>query len=116
MLISLRSAEFIYIGKTKDSHQRMMSHQSGFDSNTTHPEYLRPYAYFAYICGFNGNESIMFYIERQWKESVNRLRMQGYHDPKIWATLGGNDVMNLDLTNFGIVDTRSELRLILLFK
>ena len=58
----------------------------------------------------------MFYIERQRKESVNRLRIQGYHNPKIWATLDGNDVMNLDLTNFGIVDTRSELILILLFK
>ena len=116
MLISLRSAEFIYIGKTKDLHQRMMSHQSGLGSNTTHPEYLWSYSYFAYICGFNGNESVMFYIKRQWKESVNRLRMQGYHDPKIWSSLGKNDVMNLDLTNFGIVDTRSELRLILLFK
>ena len=42
--------------------------------------------------------------------------MQGLHDQKIWATLGGNDVMNLNLSYFGIEDTMSQLRLILLFR
>ena len=58
----------------------------------------------------------MFYLVKQWKKYINRLRMPGIHDPKMWATIGGNEVMNSDLTTFGIHNTRSELRLILLFK
>jgi predicted GIY-YIG superfamily endonuclease len=116
MLISLRSSDFFYIGKTKDLHQRMRSHQSGFGSNSTQPEHLRPFAYFAYICGFDGNDKLMFYLERKWKENVSELRNNGIHDPRIWATQGGNGILNLDLSNFGIMDNRSELRLILLFK
>ena len=40
LLISLRSEEFIHICKTKDLHQRMISHQSDLGSNTIYPEYL----------------------------------------------------------------------------
>ena len=116
MLISLRTNDFFYIGKTKDLHQRLRSHQSGYGSYSTMPEYLRPYAYFAYICGFDGNETLMFYIEQQWKLSVNRMKNNGINDPRVWAEMGGNDILNLNLTNFGIQDTRSELRVILLFK
>jgi predicted GIY-YIG superfamily endonuclease len=116
MLISLRSNDFCYIGKTKDLHQRMRSHQSGHGSLSSQPEHLRPYAYFAYICGFNGNETMIYYVENQWKQSLNNIRNQGIQDPKVWAQRGGNDVLNLNLSNFGIDDTRSELRLVLLFK
>ena len=58
----------------------------------------------------------MFYIERQWKERVNRMKWNGINDPRAWANNGGNNIMNLNLTNFGIQNTRSELRLVLLFK
>jgi hypothetical protein len=47
MLISLRSNDFCYVGKTKDLHQRMVFHQSGHGSRSSLPEHLRPYAYFA---------------------------------------------------------------------
>ena len=70
MLISLQTKDFFYIGKTKDMHQRLRSHQSGYGSYSSMPEYLRPYAYYAYICGFNSDKSLMFYIERQWKISI----------------------------------------------
>ena len=116
MLISLRCNDFVYIGKTKDLNQRLRAHQSGNGSYTTQPEHLRPYCYFAYICGFDGNEATMFYIERQWKEIVVRMKTQGIHDPRLWACMGGNEVLNLNLRNFGIEDTRTELRLVLLFR
>ena len=80
------------------------------------PEYLRPYAYYAYICGFNGNETLMYYIEQQWKLSINRLRSYGINDPRVWVERGGNEMLELNLSNFGVQDTRSELRLIMLFK
>ena len=65
MLISLKSVEFIYIGKTKDLHQQMMSHQSGLGCIAMHLEDLRPYVYFVYIYIFTDYESAMFYVERQ---------------------------------------------------
>ena len=116
MLISLRSMDFVYIGKTKDLHARLRSHQSGYGSKQSQPEHLRPYAYFAYICGFNGNETMMYYIERQWKEIINGYIRQGINDPKFWAERGGNNVLNLQLNSFGIDNARNELRLVLLFR
>ena len=116
MLISLRSEDFFYIGKTKDLNQRLKSHQSGYGSYSTMPEHLRPYAYYAYLCGFNGDKSLMFYIERQWKERVNRMKRNGINDPRVWAHNGGNEMLNLNLNNFGIQNARSELCLVLLFK
>ena len=116
MLISLRTRDFVYVGKTKDLHERIRSHQSGNGSLSSQPEHLRPYAYFGYICGFNGNETMMFYVEEKWKEEIKRLRARGIHDPKQWASRGGNEVLNLNLSNFGVEDTRAELRLVLLFE
>jgi hypothetical protein len=52
---------------------------------------------------------MIWYVKSQRKQSLNRIRMQGIHDPKIWAQRGGIDVLNLNLSNFGIDDTRSEL-------
>ena len=94
----------------------MRAHQSGHGSLTTQPEYLRPYAYYAYICGFDGNEHMMFYVEQQLKESITQLRGQGINDPRVWANIDGNAVLNLDLSHFGLRTTRDELRLVLLFK
>ena len=52
---------------------------------------------------------IMFYIEQKWKEEINRLRTRGMYDPKQWALRGGNELLNLNLSNFGIEDTSEEL-------
>ena len=116
MLISLRQKDYFYIGKTFDLHQRLRAHQSGYGSISTQPEHLRPYAYFAFVCGFDGNNSLMYYLESKWKESVVRIRNRGIRDARIWAAEGGNDLLNLNLSNFGIDDTRNELRLVCLFK
>ena len=104
------------MGKTKDLNQRLRAHQSGYGSNSTQPEHLRPYAYFAFICGFNGNERMMYYVENKWKQNINRLKNLGIQDPRIWANEGGNDILNLNLTNFGVAETREELRLVSLFR
>ena len=116
MLISTRKQDFVYIGKTLDLNTRLRSHNSGHGSRTSQPLHLRPYSFFAYICGFNGNESLMYYIEQKWKNNIARLISQGEQRPHQWARRGGNELMNCDLSNYGITDTRSELRLILLFK
>ena len=69
------------------------------------------------MCGFDGDERMMFYIESQWKQSIGRIRMQqGIHDPRSWAQRGGNDVLDLNLSNFGVDDTWSELQSVLLYK
>ena len=116
MLISIRKNDFVYIGKTKDLNERLRAHNSGHGSQTSQPLHLRPYSFYAYICGFNGNEGMMYYIEQKWKDNVARMISHGINEPRIWAQRGGNDLLNLDLSNYGIDDTRSELRLILLFR
>ena len=58
----------------------------------------------------------MFYIERKWKEIVINMKDNGVIEPRIWAERGGNEILDLNLQNFGINDTRGELRLIMLFK
>ena len=68
------------------------------------------------MCGFDGEERMMFYIESQWKQSIRRIRIQGIHDPRSWAQRGRNDVLDLNLSNFGVDDTQSELQLVLLYK
>ena len=68
MLISVRSADFVYIGKTKNLIERLRAHNYGYGSSSTEPAHPRPYALFACICGFNENNHLMYYIENKWKE------------------------------------------------
>lgn len=58
----------------------------------------------------------MFYIERKWKEFILGIRNWGIHDPRIWASEGGNSILNLNLENFEVTNTREELRLVFLYK
>ena len=56
----------------------------------------------------------MYYIEKKRKERREQLIAQGIMEPRAWA-IQGNDVTNLDYSNFGsTVD--NELRLVLLFR
>ena len=68
MLISVKDMSYAYYGKTNSICRRLMQHNSGFGSTSTEPIHLRPFALYAYICGFNGNQDLMFYVEQQWKE------------------------------------------------
>jgi hypothetical protein len=62
MLISIRKNDFVYIiGKTLDLNKRLRAHNSGHGSQTSQLLHLHPYSFFAYICGFNGNEGMMYY-------------------------------------------------------
>lgn len=114
MLISVRTRDFVYIGKTKSLQQRLRAHNSGNGSVSTEPSHLRPYALFAYICGFDGNNNLMYYVEQKWKEVRDRLVSFGNHDPRQWARQGV-DAINLDYTNFG-ANSSNDLRLVLLFR
>ena len=53
MLISLRHPNFTYIGTTLCLRNRLQAHNCGHGAAETTPMYLRPFALFAYICGFN---------------------------------------------------------------
>ena len=102
MLISIRQIYIFYIGKIDVSNKIPRAHNSGIGSQTSHPVYFRPYSVFAYICGFNGNQSLMYCIEHKWKYNVRRLISRGIKNPLIWLRIGGNESLNLDLSNFGI--------------
>ena len=68
--------------------RRIQEHNGGVGSISTEPLHLRPYALFAYICGFDGKTDLLFYIERIWKERRDRLIRQGVNDAKSWALCG----------------------------
>ena len=113
MLISVSSTDFVYIGKTTNLIERLRIHNSVYRSSSTEPAHILPYALFAYICGFNEDNHLMYYIENKWKEKREQMIGQGIMEPRAWAR-GVNDVTNLDYSNFGS-SVDNELRLVLLF-
>ena len=114
MLISLKDKNFSYIGKTKSIRQRIRQHNSGIGSVATEPLHLRPYALFAYICGFNSKIAILSYVERKWKEKRDDLRENGENNIQAWAHCGNEIIENMDEESFGVKP--SDLKLICLFK
>ena len=84
MLISLRHPNFAYIGETICIRSRIQMHNSGHGARATTPVYLRPFALFAYICGFSSTSrsDLRFYVEQQWKVKRDHLITQGINNPK----------------------------------
>jgi predicted GIY-YIG superfamily endonuclease len=115
MLLSIRMRNFTYIGTTNCLKTRLKAHNSGHGALSTEPTYLRPYALFAYICGFGGGRSdLRYHIEKKWKEKRDELIRNGETDIKELA-MGGNDVLQrLQESQFGVAPT--ELTLVCLFK
>ena len=68
MLISVPSTYFVYLSKTTNLIERLRMHKSGYGSSSTEPTHLRPYVLFAYICGFNEDNQLMYYIEKNGKK------------------------------------------------
>ena len=114
MLISIKNQDFAYIGKTNCIRTRLRQHNSGVGSTSTQPIHLRPFALHAYICGFNCNQELMFYIERKWKEVRNIKIRLGINDIKEWARCATEVIADIDEEQFG--NQTSELSLVCLFK
>lgn len=113
MLVSCKEQNFSYIGETISICRRLQQHNSGYGSSSTSPPYLRPFAVFALICGFDGNKSLRRYVESAWKRERDKLIREGVLCLKRWA-LCGNDVIssiNRDTWNFD----PSQLRLLFFF-
>ena len=89
-------------------------HNSSRGSTSTEPAHLQLYAHFAYICGFNGYNNIVYYIDKKWKDRREQLIAQCINESRAWSR-GGNDVTHLEYSNFGSTDN-NELRLVLLFR
>ena len=113
MLISVKDTSFSYIGKTKSIRNRIRQHNSGVGLVATEPLHLRPYALFAYICGFDSKNDIIFYMERVWKERRDQSIRNGVNDIKAWARCGAEIIEEMDEQNFGVKPT--DLTLVCLF-
>jgi predicted GIY-YIG superfamily endonuclease len=85
MLMSVNDHNFSCIGKTLSIRRRIQQHNSGVGSVSTEPLHLWPFALFAYICGFDSKNDLLFYIERIWKEKRDRLAI-GYG----WIVVAGS--------------------------
>ena len=111
--MSIRDQNFSYIGKTNSIRRRIQEHNSGTGSVSTEPLHLRPYALFAYICGFNCQNDLLLYIEREWKAKRDRLIRHGVNDLKASAYSANEVISGVD-ESFGI--QKSDLTLICLFE
>lgn len=75
LLVSTIDRQQTYIGETKDLNKRLRQHNTG--SGPAHATYFAPYAVCAYVCGFDGNDTLRLHFENEWKNEVFILNMQG---------------------------------------
>ena len=124
MLISLRHPNYTYIGTTLCLRNRLQAHNCGRGAAETTPMYLRPFALFAYICGFNDDcciknkKSLRYSIEKKWKEKRDWLIRNGINNKYQWAKCGNTVIQNMISQNqrSGEFDIRQkDLTLICLF-
>jgi predicted GIY-YIG superfamily endonuclease len=100
MLVSIRHQNYAYFGTTNCIRTRIQQHTCGTGATATAPAYLRPFALFAYICGFGGcRRDLRYYIEAKWKEQRDELITQGYNDPHEWALCGNSVIHNIVTQN-----------------
>ena len=114
MLISVKDMNFTYIGKTMSIRKRLQQHNTGIGSVSTEPRHLRPYALLAYMCGFQMNNDLLFYMERRWKEERDHLIRNNTRDAREWALCGSVVINELNTENYGL--SSSDITLVCLFK
>lgn len=90
------------------------SYNSGRGSISSEPTNIRPYTLFSFICGFNGNNNLMLYIEQKFKEKRYSLINNSIIDLCKWENIGYY-LLNLNYNNFNSIDSNN-LRLVLLFR
>ena len=88
----------------------MNEHNSGFGSKTTCVLSLRPYALFAYVCGFGNDRRLRRQFEDLWKIRRDQERMRGMDFVKAIARLASGIITN-NQDGFNV-----ELRLVLNFE
>ena len=94
MLVSTSDCTFSYIGETNNMSARLNEHNSGYGSKTTCPLSLRPYALFAYVCGFDGDKKLRCDFEKMWKRTRDSERQRGMNNVKQIARLSSQIIPN----------------------
>ena len=77
MLVSLQDTTFSYIGETGNLITRLNQHNSGHGAASTIPSSLRPYAFFAYVSGFNYDKKSRRQFESMWQRRRDEERIRG---------------------------------------
>ena len=114
MLTSIKRPSYAYVGETECLRRNLKEHNSGYNSCSTEPSYLRPFAVMAYICGFDGKKTLHQHIKQKWEDRRNELFNNGVNDIREWSRCGNDVIQNTNEASFNI--ERQDLRLILLFK
>ena len=114
-MVSPCQRNYTYIGTTNCIRLRLKQQNSGNGSVDTAPSYLRPFALFAYVCGFGGRRrDLRYYIENKWKDKRDKLISSGVTNVCEWAKCA-NTVINHVGNDFS--NTAPErLSLVLLFR
>jgi len=108
MLVSLRDNTRSYIGQTMNIITRLNQHNSGNGSEFTTELSLRPWALFAYVCGFDGDMTTRMYFERRWQIRRAEERYRGMICMKQIARLASGIIQHNR-------DYNPELRLVFIF-
>jgi len=75
LLISTRDSSQTYIGQTINLHKRFQIHNRPCYKGTrqTGTIDLQPWAIFAFVCGFNGDQYFLLQFEKMWQNVVRRM-------------------------------------------
>ena len=116
-VVSLSNIGYTYVGETSSLARRIKQHNSGSNGAIGTPSYNRPYALFAYVCGFNCQKNIQIYVEAQWKIQRDRLMDRGVTNLASLALCVQPiiDTINSNMTYDRNAEAYQELRLVLLF-
>ena len=112
-LISITTPEANYIGETICLKKWLKQHNSGYGSNFTYEH--RPYAVFAFICGFGRNKNLMKHVEYQWQIKRDILKNSGNMSIYDWALQGQNVIHDIDNSPL-YVEYQQQLKFVLLFQ
>ena len=114
LLISRDHPTEFYVGECQDLPTRLRKHNSGNGCNSTGYQHA-PYAVFAYICGFDCNESLRLHVEKEWKHAIGDLIKNAIRCRIQWALAAQRIVRRINnSSNFPSV-SQHQLRLVILF-
>lgn len=84
-LVSTKDNKRIYIGETVNLGKRLDDHNKGYGAIWTHDPQYRPYALFAYVCGFDANEELRKDFEKAWELRRTIAQNNGADDIMVLA-------------------------------
>ena len=116
-MVSVLNHQHAYVGETICLRTRLAKHNSGYGGDHVNTPNLRPFAFRAFICGFEGEKDIRKQVADLWQQKVDNLRLlYNIDDHHQWALSGQSVIESLHSQRHSDSNSHSELRLVCLFR